>query len=63
MTAVITAVMIGVGLLALAIWIEIREGPAATGDGITEAPGSHRLDGQHPALIQTKKFYFTRNEM
>jgi hypothetical protein len=33
MSAVITAVMIGAGLLALAIWIEIRERPTAPGDG------------------------------
>jgi hypothetical protein len=29
MSAVITAVLIGAGLLALAIWVEIREAPAA----------------------------------
>jgi hypothetical protein len=32
MSAVITAVLIGAGLLALAIWVEIRERPAAPGD-------------------------------
>jgi hypothetical protein len=38
MSAAITAVLIGAGLLALAIWIEIREGRAAPGDGDYRGP-------------------------
>jgi multisubunit Na+/H+ antiporter MnhC subunit len=33
MSAVLTAAVIGTALLALAIWIEIRERRAAPGDG------------------------------
>ena len=64
MSAVITTVLIGAGLLALAIWVEIREGPAAPGDG------DHRglrevimLTGSALAALKQKISISQENEM
>jgi multisubunit Na+/H+ antiporter MnhC subunit len=42
MNAILTAAVIGTGLLALAIWIEIRERRVESGDGSYRSPGPPR---------------------
>jgi hypothetical protein len=61
MSAVITAVLIGAGLLALAIWVEIREGRPRLATGATAAPGSHNV-GWRPINNVVGKSYRAEDE-
>ncbi len=42
MTALVTAIVVGVALLALGTWVEVRERRVAPGDGAYRSSGAPR---------------------